>query len=326
MVTRKYLSEGTLELFSSGATVIQPTDIYHLTKDDDIREALTGCNLYLIARRPRISIATDTLRVENNHVAGHFLVQFGHDYERFPFKNTLKIADYITSVQAPGYPQDGIYYQAITGEIVKMPIFRFMVDCEYDLDGYDDLEVLYVGQGYGTEGERLALDRLQDHKTLQRILADTLHKQPDHEVLLLLFRYEHYKKHSSTGGDFSVEPTATDKESINHIHDVMDSRFSRKNRVSLAEAGLIRYFEPKYNKIYKKTFPSEKHKVLEELLKLDISGLIVQMDTGNIKTNLYSDKVKPVTGMFSELHPYVHIAKIPLYSKEERESFLHQYL
>lgn len=326
MVTRKYLSEGALELFSSGATVIQPTDIYHLAKDENIREALFGCNLYLIVRRPRISIATDTLRVEDNYIKGHFLVQFGNGYERFPFRHTLKLADYITSVQATGYPQDGIYYQAITGETVKMPIFRFMVDCEYDLDGNDDLEVLYVGQGYGSEGERLALDRLQDHKTLQRILADTLHKQPDHEVLLLLFRYEHYKKHSSTGGDFSVEPTATDEESSQYLQDVMDAKFSRKNRVSLAEAGLIRYFEPKYNKIYKNTFPSEKHKVLEELLELDFSGLVVQMDTANIKTNLYTDKVKPVSGMFAELHPHIHIAKIPLYSREKRESFLHEYL
>lgn len=326
MVTRKFMAEGGLELFSSGATVMQPTDIYHLAKNDNVREALTGCNLYLIARRHRISVATDSLRVENNQIRGHFLVQYGQEYERFTFSHNLKLADYITSVQAPGYPQDGIYYKAFNGETVKMPIFRFMADCEYDLDGNDDLEVLYVGQGYGKEGERLAIDRLQDHKTLQRILADTLHEQPDHEVLLLLFRYEHYKKHSSTAGDFSVEPMATEKEDSQYLTTVMDAKFSRKNRVSLAEAGLIRYFEPKYNKIYKETFPSKRHKVLEELMELDFSGLIVQMDTSNIKTNLYSDKVAPVSGMLAEIHPYIHIAQIPLYSADERESFLHAYL
>ena len=176
-----------------------------LAKNEDIREALIGCNIYVIARRPRISVAMDSLRVENNQIKGHFLVQFGHDYERFPFSHNLKLADYITSVQAAGYPQVGIYYQAYNSETVKMPIFRFMADCEYDLDGNDDLEVLYVGQGYGQEGERLAIDRLQDHKTLQRILADTLHEKPDHEVLLLLFRYEHYKKCSRRLSDFAVQ-------------------------------------------------------------------------------------------------------------------------
>ena len=61
-------------------------------------------------------------------------------------------------------------------------------------------------------------------------------------------------------------------------------------------------------------------------MELDFSGLIVQMDTGNIRTNLYSDKVRPATGLFAKLHPHVHIAQIPLYSSEERESFLHAYL
>lgn len=326
MVNRKYLAEGGLELFSSGATMIQPTDIYHLAKDDDIREAFIGCNIYIVARRRRISIATDSLRIENQQICGDFLVQYGHGYERFPFRHGLKLANNITSVAAPGYPQDGIYYKASTGETVRMPIFRFMADCEYDLDENDDLEVLYVGKGYGKNGERLALDRLQHHEKLQRILADTLHEQPDHEVLLLLFRYEHYKNHSSSAGDFSVEPTATEEEDSEYLLTVMNAKFSRRNRVLLAEAGLIRYFEPKYNKIYKKTFPSKKHKVLEELLELDFSGLTVQIDTGNIKTNLVSDKAPSLTGMFAELHPYVHIAKIPLYSQEERESFLHAHL
>lgn len=323
MVARKFMAEGGLELYSSGASVIQPADIYHLAKNKEVREALNGCNLYLVTRRPRISVAPHTLRIDNDHIKGDFQVQFGHDYECFNFSHTLKLADHITSVQVSGYPQGGIYYKTISGETVKMPIFRFMVDCEYDLDGNDDLEVLYIGQGYGKEGERLALDRLQEHKTLQRILADTLHDKPDHEVLVLLFRYEHYKKHSSTAGDFSVESTATVDEDAQYLSTIMDANFSRRNRVSLAEAGLIRYFEPRYNKIYKETFPSKRHKVLEELMELDFSGLIVQMDTSNIKTNLYSDKVSPVTGMLAKLHPYVHIAKIPLYSADERESFLH---
>lgn len=326
MISRKYSAEGGLELFSSGATMLQPTDIYHLAKDDETRKALIGCNIYIVARRRRISIATDSLRIENQQIRGDFLVQYGHGYERFPFKHGLKLADYITSVEVGGYPQYGIYYRASNGETVRMPIFRFMADCEYDLDDNDDLEVLYVGKGYGKNGERLALDRLQHHEKLQRVLADTLHEQPDHEVLLLLFRYEHYKNHSSSSGDFSVEPTATEKEDSDYLQTVMNAKFSRRNRVLLAEAGLIRYFEPKYNKIYKKTFPSKKQKVLQELLALDFSGLTVQVDTGNIKANLFSDKAPPLTGVFADIHPYIHIAKIPLYSKEERESFLHAYL
>jgi hypothetical protein len=99
-----------------------------------------------------------------------------------------------------------------------------------------------------------------------------------------------------------------------------------KNRVSLAEASLIKYFEPEYNKIYKTTFPSPKHKVLEELLRLDFSGLVVEINTENIKAKLIVDRPRFENDLFSKLHPYVHVVNIPLYSAAERESFLHHYL
>lgn len=326
MVNRKYLAEGGLELYSSGASMLQPTDIYHLAKDDKAREILVGSNLYIVTKRRKIRIATDTLRIENKQVKGHFLVQDGHDYERFAFTQTVKVADYIVSVEVPDFPKSGINFIASNGESVLVPIFKLMNDCDFNLEGNDDLEVLYIGKGYGKDGERLALDRLLHHEKLQRILADTLHEQSDHELLLLLFRYEHCKNHSSSEGDFSVEPTATEEEDLAYLKSTMEAKFSRKNRVLLAEAGLISYFQPKYNKIYKGTFPSQKHKVLEELLELDFSGLTVQVDTSNIKTNLFSDKVSPMAGNFAKLYPHIHLAKIPLYSKEERESFLHSYL
>lgn len=326
MVNRKYIAEGALNLFSSGATVIQPTDIYHLSKNEDVREALKGCNLYCIVKRQRVSIASDSLNVVNGKIQGHFKVQSGHDYERFPFSSNQVLADYITDIQVSEYPQDGIHFVAYNGESTKMPIFRFMCDCEYDLDGNDDLEVLYIGQGYGQEGERLALDRLCSHSTLQRILADTLHESPDQEILLLLFRYEHYRKILSSEGDFSVTPTATEEEEIKNFSNVQEAEFARKNRISLAEAALIRYFEPKYNKIYKTTFPSKKHKVIDDLIEQDFSGLSVEIDTSNIRTKLFSGSSKPNNELFAKLHPFVHIANIPLYSQEERESFLHHHL
>lgn len=326
MVTRKYLSETVLNLYSSSANVIQPTDIYHLSKDVDVRNALEGCNIYLIVRRPRISIAIDSLRVENRGVRGHFLVHTGDGRERFPFSSESEFSQEIVEAQVSDYPQEYVFLINRNNNFIKMPIFRFMAECEYDMNGYDNLEVLYIGQGYGKEGERLSIDRLQDHKTLQRILADTLHRKPDHEILLLLFRYEHHKLHSSTAGDFSVEPTATDEESINYVRESMSAKFSRKNRISLSEAALIRYFEPEYNKIYKNTFPSEKHKILSELLDVDFSGLVVEIDTGSIKTKLYSEKQSADQNLLSRLNPYAHIASIPLYSEEERETFLHAFL
>lgn len=324
MKYRKYLMEGGLELFSSGANVLQPHSLYHMKRNESLRDKLEGCNLYMIARRRRISIDPTSFRIVGDTLTGDFLVQDGLEHERFSFKYTPD--ETIVAVSALSYPEDRVELVTTSGATLNLSMMFFMTQCEYDLDSLDELEILYIGKAYGKSGERLAVDRLEAHSTLQRILADTLFSKPDHEIQVLMFRFEHYKKHASGAGDFSLTPTASDDESINHFHNVMNTSFKRENRILLAEAGLIRYFEPEYNKLYKNTFPSEKHTILADILEKDFSGLTVQVDTQNIKTSLYSKKVNSFVKNLSEIHPHVHIAKIPLNTKDERETFLHSYL
>jgi hypothetical protein len=264
MAKRKFLTEGCLNLFSSGAIVIQPKKIYSLSKDEEIRKVLTGCNLYCITQRKRITLSDESLKIVNRELHEYFKVQVGNDHMKFLFKSNKMLPDYIIDVRASDYPGDCIHFKSKSGESLEIPIFRFMMDCEYDLESNDDLKVLYIGQAYGQEGERLAIDRLCSHETLQKILADTL---PDHEILILFFRYENHRIIAGSIGDFKAEQTATKGEERDHFSKMMNStfNFTRKNIVSLAEAALIKYFEPKYNKMYKKNFPSN-HKVLEELL------------------------------------------------------------
>jgi hypothetical protein len=338
MVKRKFLTEGCLNLFSSGATVIQPKNIHNLSKNEEFRKALIGCNLYCIAQRKRITLANEQLKIVDGELHGYFKVQVGHDYKKFLFKCNKLLPDYIINVHASDYPGDSIHFDLNNGESPEIPIFKFMIDCEYNLENNDDLEVLYIGQAYGQEGERLAIDRLCSHETLQKILSDTL---PDHEILILFFRYEHHRIIAGSIGDFAAEPIATEGEERDHFSKMINPKFNftRKNIVSLAEAALIKYFEPKYNTIYKTNFPSLKHKVLEELIKFDLPGLVVEIDTSNIKAKLFSESVPlaniaPIdisdvtsAGEFlSILYPYNHIVKIPLNSPEEREIFLHHHL
>ena len=342
MTYRKYIAESGVNLYSSGATVIQPTDIYEFSQDEKLRDILGCCNIYLIVRRRKIDICTNSLKIVDRYVHGDFKVQDGSGYEKHRFKGKQQLDGNILNVFGNNFPENRIHFQAFNGQIATVPAFKFVFDCESELEGKGDLEVLYVGQSYGKEGEILALDRLSAHRTLQRILADTLYECPDHEVLLLLFRYEHYKKISSTEGDFSLEPQASEEEEKKHFERTFNVLFERRNRVSLAEAGLISYFKPPYNKIYKETFPSRKHKILEELLNEDFSSLMIEIDTSNIGTKLYSDSAgnERMTTFFKNLEArgindksgeldemrYVHIIDIPLYSKDKRNIFLHSIL
>jgi hypothetical protein len=65
--------------------------------------------------------------------------------------------------------------------------------------------------------------------------------------------------------------------------------------VSLAEAGLIRYFQPLYNDVFKLRFPGRRHTILENLRERDLMGLVVELQAQDMPLRLGSEKV-----------PYLH--------------------
>lgn len=315
--------EGALNLYSSSVNVIQPSDIYQAVKDENIRNILSGCNIYLIVKRPKICIDLHKLRIENKQIMGDFIVYSGNEYERYSFVNkSIMLSNDIKLIQAHDFPFNMIHAQSYFGESISIPTFKLLAESECDLDGNENLEVLYVGHGIGKNKNRLAIDRLNKHETLQRILADTLQKEPDHEILILMFRFEHKKNILRIGKDYKKE----NKNISDGLVQVLDASFGRKNSVLLAEAALISYFKPKYNIIYKRTFPSKDHIVLKKLLEYDFTGLIVEIDTSGIKAKLYSNNVIRSRAKISKIYPYIHLAEIPLHSPQERECFLNKYL
>jgi hypothetical protein len=74
---------------------------------------------------------------------------------------------------------------------------------------------------------------------------------------------------------------------------------------------LIRFFEPEYNKLYKDTFPNPAHKTYSECYELDINSVAVELDSENIRCQLWSPKILPA---------WTHFIVYPLHSKEERKS------
>jgi hypothetical protein len=159
----------------------------------------------------------------------------------------------------------------------------------------------------------------------------------------------------STAGDNAVEPAASEREERSHIQSSGNIMLNRKTRIMLAEAALINYFKPPYNVVHKQSFQPyrmKRLKTLRDLFEQDLSALIVEINTSNFKSKLFSKNApakKPEDifdaatlerlkskGWFSEqgiseseaseffndmIH--AHIAKFPLYEKSERESFLH---
>jgi hypothetical protein len=219
---------------------------------------------------------------------------------------------------------------------------------ECDLsDDERDLNVLYVGQGLGLRGQKLAVDRLSRHSTFQRILADFHTHHPEMEILILLYRFEHARNLISSGGDMTLVPIADERQDVEHLRKMQNARFDRRKRVALAEAALINYFKPGYNTIFTNTnFASDRRlKFLNSIVTEDMVGLVVELSTSNLRSRLRSEARPPVCldqstlelmrvfvespacdgDARSEIEQMLmsHLISIPLTTGEERDSFLH---
>jgi hypothetical protein len=363
-VKRKFMAEAGTNLFSGGATVFRPYDLYKYGKEPFVRDAMEGCNIYLVCRRRRITVCPYTLRVSDGKLYGEFRLHGdgpgSYDPVKFSQKKNFLGPDgtplrFTEAVTTNTYGQEIRALDPRMGGTITIPAHGLIAHAKHSVGTHTDLEVLYIGQAYGKDGKRLAIDRLSDHSTLQRILAESAEENPADEILLLMFRYEHYKHIASSAGDFSVEPSASSEEEIAHLKSIPDVRLSRKARISLAEAALINHFKPKYNVMHKESFNprnNKKLKTLKPLLDLDLSALIVEINTSNLDSKIFSSHApaKNIEKIFDADtiarmksakwcqdnglsledmeqfvadHTHIHVAEVPLYSETERETFLH---
>lgn len=159
-----------------------------------------------------------------------------------------------------------------------------------------DMNVLYVGQGIGKVHTRTAVDRLLNHTTLQRILAETSTNSPELEVSILLYRFEHGRTMISNGGDLNAEPIASDQDETAHFERLRNVRLNRDEVVTLAEAALINHFKPHYNTLLKSTNFAANHKIkpLKKLLAKGITGLTVEICTSTLNARLGTRDALPM--------------------------------
>lgn len=363
IIKRKYLAEAGLNLFSRGPVLFRPSDVYRFGEHPQFRSMLEGTNIYFICRRRRISIDPLSLEIKGGGIHGKFVAHgdtyrewetstfnldpIRHDAGGRPIKFEM-----VRPADSFGHALDVLDEG---GERSFIPSCALIARSTHSLGDRTQLEVVYVGQTYGKTGDRLSVDRLKSHTTLQRILADASDDTAQDEILLLGFQYGNSKNILSSGGEAWVDPSASSKEEQEHFVTAGGQKFGRKERILLAEAALINHFKPRYNVQHRDSFnksDSKKLKTLQSLLKADFTALIVEVSTSNIGSKLWS-KHAPLGAMSSYLtqqrinemrakssnsetglsrrevdewvkdNTHAHIAKFALYERAERETFLH---
>lgn len=173
--------------------------------------------------------------------------------------------------------------------------------------GVINFDVRYIGQAYGKDGSRNAIDRLLKHETLQKISLKGIPK--GFRLSLLLLDIEPNRQL------FTVfNPRAENKDDGTRIKAGLDKLFntSEKERTTLYEASLIRYFSPKYNTEFKNSFPSTNLKVLQDCYKKDFSAIVAEICIETLPFRLRSEAVKS---------SHYHIAIHDLHKNSKRRIF-----
>ncbi len=311
--------EGALELSSSEPPVFKPSELYRL--DQNIRESLSRYQLYIVARRPRLSLIVDSFSVDcdGKVISGTVMAQTSRtEFEKFELRFALPFQ--AKKVRVGESPFEMLWIEPFDSselQEVGVRLFDILRLNEAVNPKYTDMFVEYIGRSYGEEGERSAVDRLigktgkDGHGSLQSVLADVNDMRPDQEVHVLLFSYEFHKRHV-VGGYSPYKPEMSMDDAPDRLDRFMSEPIDRNDRIKLAEASLIRYFQPHYNVKYKSTFPDCSHKILERMWELDITGIVVSLTTLGLAVRLYSDIAPPSFG---------HLTFYPIVKEKDRASF-----
>ena len=313
-VKRKFIHEfafGYLNSFSAMVTAQQLMSGAKLTSAQE--EQLSKCHIYFICARPSFYFINDSLKHTDNTLSGEVGYKINGNESKFHFEHSWILEDDAIDIKC-SYPfREVISINEEGKEVTYVSASMIATICSSELGFYSDLssyEVLYIGQAVGKNGSRNAVERLRNHSTLQRILAQTSYNKPDQEIMLFMYAFEHEQVFSSLDGRSGL---IEDVDSDGQRFKAALKNLPKKNQViNMVEAALIRYFQPEYNEKFKESKISPKLKALKKCYDLDMSGLIVELNTENLFYSLHSAKIK------KNCH---HIVKIDLVSHQERLSF-----
>lgn len=301
MAERKYLSEFGLNMVTDWIALLQQE---HL---DQIDNAGIEPHIYVIARRPRITLDPKSVEFLDDKVKGRFQKQIKDTLIPIPFEVQNNLGTTNASLTCE-YPYTEYSFSDENNNVIaKGKCALLLAELGSAYWEHLDLEVLYVGQSYGKGGERTASERLRSHSTLQGIYAEAIKNSPDQDIWLILSTYDPQLLGSFDGRSQSYATTM--EEDSEHIATVLSTKITEQQEINFTEAALIRYFQPPYNKIYKDSFPNPAHVTYSECYDIDLNMVNVEVQTEELKARLWSEAAQP---------RWVHYCSFPLHSREDR--------
>jgi hypothetical protein len=272
---KKFNVEHALSLYADSYSLFPARTIYDKEALKPLMPVIERCHIYLIGKVPKMTLADARLSEQTLFISMKVL---GKTYEvGWPLPEGMKLKE-----------ENGAWClfddRGPRGWVSDDDIFQKMSrthDCLH-------FDIQYIGQAYGEDGSRSALDRLLKHETLQKIAVNGVPEGYRLELLLL-------EVVPGTRVITVFNPKAEDKtQGAGRIKAGLDKLFGtdEKERVSLFEAALIRYFRPPFNSKFKDSFPSTNMKVLKDCYDKDFSAVIAEVGfDGKLAYKLFSGEV-----------------------------------
>lgn len=301
MTQRKYMSEFGLNMVNGYSLLLQQE---HL---DQVDRTGIEPHMYIVTRRPRITLDPESVKFTEDKVSGNFQKQAKDKLIPIPFETQNFLGTSNVSLRCE-YPYTEYSIEDENKGIIssgKCALLLATLGPEYW--EHLDLEVLYVGQSYGKDGSRTASERLKSHSTLQGIYAEAIKNSPDQDIWLILSTFEPLLLSSFDGR--SKNYATTMEEDSEHMREVLNADITEQQQINFTEAALIRYFQPSYNEIYKDSFPNPAHSTYSECYDIDLNMVCVEVQSEALGLRLWSGSVEP---------RWVHLCSFPLHSREDR--------
>lgn len=299
---RKYMSEFALHAYTSHCIMFYPHDLKKLKFDQKF-------HIYMINMIPKLTYIKDSLEVTKEKIRIDMTVKTAHeekirridfDLEGVTDHRTLSINFNESSKTMEIIDSQGQGWLARA-----LNLYRECTEKELES------EILYIGQSFGSFGDRTAQDRLLAHSTLQQIQSDFLFNEPIGDLAISLLEFT--PNLLTTFDGVSKDYEMSNEEDTTHMMKVLGSEpcVLHSQMINVIEAALINYFKPEYNAKYKDNFPRIEHLGYKHYYDLDYNSIQVEIDTYALNSNIFTKHTK-----YSDFN----MIKYPLHSEETRKN------
>ncbi|MDN8182060.1 hypothetical protein QZK27_02220 [Acinetobacter baumannii] len=287
---------------------------------EEMKEIIRNSHIYCIVDSPRVMIDPQSFKYRIIENFLFFTLKIKYRINEKIIEKTLitdipyQLPEGVVKVEISDYPHIGINLLDSKNNITYNTTV-YDLAYKFQIEDLISMKVLYIGKAIGNNSNRNALDRLRNHSTFQKILADRNAYYPDRAVFIGMFKFHQVKQYTIVDG-WDISKIGGD-EDFDRLLKANKAEIPLEQQISIIEMALIRYFEPEYNKKLKKDLPTKKSKILEICNKYDFSAIAVNFCIDNIKypnLNLYfyTDKIKI---------DYEHSIRIELIDPEMRSGF-----